>query len=160
MNYIKLQADMIKDIEAASRGKRVNRYGYTLRPATIWVTVNGHYGIAVPFDNFYLDMIKVFPDQIETRIGKILRREENDDIAVDTRTIKTVELYPGRKEKLRIFKCRESNVYVNDAYLKYFDLDGCTFRVRDQRSTLFIFKDNELVGFVFPVIINEEKINE
>ena len=161
MNYAKLQADMLRDLDKKNHGKRTPRYDYALRAESVWIVVNGQLAVAVPFRRFYLDIDKVFPDQDQVDVGRYLKASWEYDAALYTHTTKTVEVSINRKEKVAAFKVASGGptVWVNENYLKYFDLDACEFQALNKRSPVFVYEQGEPVGFIFPVIIKEE-VNE
>lgn len=55
------------------------------------------------------------------------------------------------KQKLHLLKSEKFDIYLSDQYLKYLEGD-LTFRANDNRSPVFCFENDTLVGMILPVV--------
>ena len=56
------------------------------------------------------------------------------------------------KKTLRVFSNGNENIYVDESLIKYFDLENSTFKGRYQKSPIYIYEYEVMVGVVMPVV--------
>lgn len=150
MNYIKLQADILKAADKQERSGKRSPYMYGMIEDFIGVIVDGYYLTLIRKNRFYLDLDKVFPHTAPVTIKNFIDGSEDTLQAEDTGVIRTVA--DGRK--VRVFETKEAEIWIDENALKYFDLSNSTFRASEKNKPLYIYEDDlgeTLVGMIFPV---------
>lgn len=150
MKYLKLQNDLMK--------KAYARDDYRHKPFTcawgidnddeVWVFPDGLYGARLSYPFRYIDPSRVFnaSDLPPINVSKII----DDSKAVDA--VHTNQIVVDRERNLHIFEVGKEKVYVDEALMKYFDLDESTFKGTNRKSPIFIYENGDhLVGVVLPV---------
>ena len=161
MKYVKLQQDLVKLADKRDRGagsKRVRLFwgkpdeedGY------IEIVINGVYIVFIREDMRYIDLDKVCKGaQIDI---KRLMKDQYEAIEA-TNTISSRKIRTVGSLKVRIFETeKDSEIWIDENNLKYFDLDNSTFKGTDRNGPIYIYEAdpiNRLVGYVLPVRHNE-----
>ena len=144
MNTLKIQSDLMKRRETNDAG----RYFYNVSNDYVYYSPDGFVMYRIPENRFYLDVEKVFKD-ITPFNAKALWKPDDSKQAYKTGDIKIMT--QGNVAKIK----NESDVvWVNERLLKNFDSD-CSFYITNSKSAVYIEENNELVGMVMPMKINE-----
>lgn len=64
----------------------------------------------------------------------------------------TPEMVNDGKKILRVFETDSCKIYVDEKLLKNFDLSISTFKGSEPKKPIFIYENEIMVGFVFPVL--------
>lgn len=151
MNYVKLLTDVLKarDKEKTRGVKSPYLYGYYEKYGEkyIAIVVDGHALVFIPERVFYLDIEKCF-ETIPLSVDKMI----DYDNVVDTYTDGIVKPVGGdSKHKVQIFSNDKADIWIAVEYLKLFDLSISHFKGSNEKSPLYIYEDETLVGLVLPV---------
>ena len=157
MNYMKLQMDMLKAAEA--------RDGWKHKPFNvIWfetddrvfICPEGKWMMGISKPCFYLDISKIFKHNTPVTFGEqFLESGQNTEPAEDTHIIIDAVEH-NKKMKLHKFMVDDEAVYVQEDFLKYFEMDYARFTGTDSKSPLYIWKNDSIVGLIMPVNYIEE----
>lgn len=155
MKYLKFQQDLLKAVEAQDGWKHKDfRYLWFEMDGAVFVCPQDYCIVRIPLKFWYLDTDKVF--KTEPWQGESWVKDFHDLAeAVDTHTTLNVVIY-GEKKKLRKFTVGSESVFVNENYLKYFDLPDSVFRGTDAKGPIYVFENEVLVGCATPVLYVEE----
>ncbi len=155
-NYLRFQQNLMK--AAAARDdifkKRLFQCPWFEYNDRIFACPEGLWMLGVPKSMFYLDMEKIFKDSPEFQSGKQFMSDAlNTEPLIDTHIVMTKEVN-GKKLKLHEFvldKPDASKIYVNDDFLKDFDLNISHFTGYNRRSLVYIWENDQIVGGIMPV---------
>lgn len=81
----------------------------------------------------------------EATIGRILDDKDAKDVYLSEECIKE------DKNMIRCFKNGDIKIYVDEKYLKNFDLPSCTFKSTGATDGVFVYENEIMVGFVLPI---------
>ena len=146
MNHIKLQQDILKARDAEDRRGKRFPFSYGLTGKSIYVCVNHNYFVVIPSALWYLDSEKVF-STIPLNLDYFCKAEEGTVSIYETGLIRT--LPDGRKVKQ--FSSEKFDVYVDEDILKYFGKDVTDYRAINEKSLVYLYEYDRLVGIVCPV---------
>lgn len=156
MKYWKFQQDLLKDVEARDGWRRKDfRYPWFEMAGAVFVCPHGHYIVRIPLELWYLNTGKVFKTAPWQGEHWVKGFDELDE-AVDTHATFDCVVY-GKKKKLHKFTVGSEAVYVDERYLKYFDLADSAFRGTNKKSPIYVFENEAMVGCVSPVNYVEEE---
>jgi len=151
MNYLKVQQNLLKAADARDgwKHKDFNIY-YFITEDKVWMCPEGQWIIGIPRNQFYLDIDKIWKD-IKPIQGETFLKEPGDlKPAVDTNSIVQSTTFQ-KKTNLHKFMVDDKAIYVKEDYLKFFESDA-HFEGTNDRSPLYVYENNELVGLILPVI--------
>ena len=145
MKLAKLQQDILKAAVARDTKRKMFEFFWYESEDFVCISPNGFYMVVIPKERFYLSLDRVFTAP-PINFGKYLD-EPDMEIAKDTGTIVKSET-----RTLHVFKVGDEEVFLDENNLKYFDLDICTFKGINYKSSIYIYEYDLLVGMVLPVI--------
>lgn len=148
MNHIKLQQDILKARDAEDRRGKRFPFSYGLTEKSIWVSVNHYYFVVIPSALWYLDSEKVF-STTPINLDYFCKAKEDNVPIYETGLIRT--LPDGRKVKQ--FSSEKFDVYVDEDFLKYFGKDVTEYQAINEKSLVYLYEYDRLVGIVSPVIM-------
>ena len=152
MKYFKFQQELLKAAEARDGWKhKPFDYPWFELNNQIGVCPRGHYIVLIPEVLFYLDRKKVFKST--TINGEQIIKMKADDLKNATDTHEITEVKPDNKKlvKLHKFVTEDSEIYINEDNLKYFDMDISTCKGTTAKNPLYVYEDGALVGLILPV---------
>lgn len=148
MNYIKLQQDILKaKFDEDTRGRR-SPFLYGLYENSVAIIVNGCYIVFVPKHCFYLDLKKVFPDNVPVKLDTMLKRIYEAEPVEDTKSIRIVT---DKERKVRVFAGPKDQIWLADDTFKYFGKDVTEYRGTDKKGPVYLYEYEVLVGIILPV---------
>lgn len=152
MKYIKLQQDLLKAADARDgwKHKPFNNHWFETENQ-IFICPDAYWMMGIPKESFYLNIDKVFKDIQPFTSGNDLIKKSLDTFpAKDTHMV--IDVVKNRtKMKLHSFIVNEETIYVNDNFLKYFDLDESKVTGSGKRSPIYIWEGDVVVGLLLPV---------
>lgn len=156
MNYMKVQTDLLKAADA--------RDGWKHKPFnTLWfetddrvfICPGGSVMIGIIKPRFFLDVSKIFKDVAPLTSGEqFLKSGQNTKLAGNTHIIIDAVEH-GKKMKLHKFMVDDEPVYVQEDFLKYFEMDYSGFTGTDSKSPLYVWENDDIVGMIMPVNYKE-----
>lgn len=160
MKYLKFQQDLIK---AAG-----DRDGWKHKPFNfpwfqtkneVGVCPSANYVVLIPNDQLYIDVTKVFKST--TINPTTILAQDNLKEAVDTKTsVEINNVHNKSKSVLRKFLVGDETVFLDERYLKYFDLEESTFKGSNRKSPIYVYEYGDvLVGLILPVNHTEKESN-
>ena len=79
---------------------------------------------------------------------------QNTESAEDTNIIIDAVEH-SKKMKLHKFMVDDKPVYVQEDFLKYFEMDCSRFTGTDSKSPLYVWENDSIVGMIMPVNYKE-----
>lgn len=146
MNYLKIQADILKMLDKEDKRNRV--LVGILKSGDVAVTLDGYALYKIPQDKFYLDINKIPGNQLKADLHFKFDTEE---------ALKTNELKKVKKLTIVKIESAEGHTWVDEKLLKCFD-KKCTFEIsknKPLRKPVKVFEGGVCVGIVLPVIVEE-----
>lgn len=147
MKLIKIQQDLLKQI---GKEKGILVLGkYCISGNNVIFTVEGHWAVVIPKEQFYLDLEKTFGTNGTADLARLITDKEELKEATPT----NVSVSIGEMD------CRKLivdgvDVYVDKKFLNYFNSDS-KFYGKDNKSPIFIYEKGVLVGFILPACVSE-----
>ena len=137
MNYINAQKEILTEYlkEKKAVFGRVGDKVFYGTPFKIYVT---------PANKVGIDFKNVQP------IAENTLKSFTDDRNL-TDTYLTPEMVSDDKRILRVFENEKGKIYVDEKLLKNFNLSKSTFKGSEPNKPIFIYENEMMVGFVFPV---------
>lgn len=145
MNHIKLQQDILKAKDAEDkRGKR-SPFRYGLKEDSVYICMNACC-VVIPGVYWYLDNDKVF-STTPLKLDNMFKIKEDTVSVYDIGLIRT---FPDGR-KVREFKGDKFSVYLAEDNLKYFGKDVTEYQAINEKSLVYLYEYDRLVGIVCPV---------
>ena len=145
MNIINAQVEVLKD---ALKNKNTVIYGALLDNVIIG---NCNRLYIIPKKECGVDLTNIDSNNIKIMQESILKNFINDN------QYENVTLTDDKKvldkKTLRVFSNCNENIYVDESWIKYFDLKNSTFKGRNKKSPIYIYENYNMVGLVLPVIL-------
>lgn len=152
MNHVKLQMDILKAVEAAEFKHKMFNWHWKLTDEALFVT-DGYGAWRIPKTWNYLNVETAFRNMPPSNIDELFK--EPDELFPVIQTNRKVALPNGKKNQLAVVftidKAGESEIWVDEALLKYYDLSECSFKAKDSKSLIFVYAYGTLIGLVLPV---------
>lgn len=152
MKYLKIQQDLLKAADA--------RDGWKHRPFNVpwfetddrvFVCPEGLWMMGIFKHHFFLDISKIFKDASPLASGEqFLKSGQDTKPAKDTHIIMDVVEH-NKKMKLHKFTVDDEPVYVQEDFLKYFEMDYSRFTGTNSKSPLYVWENDNIVGLIMPV---------
>ena len=150
MNTLKIQQELVKAAFTRDYKNKRAEMLYGVTGDYVVVVPDGYTLYKIPKAFFYLDPETVFEGRKNERIERFLD-DSNAMSATDTHA-SIVETKTGKKRTLHKFILEDGKpAYIDEKFLKCFDLDISTFKAVSPISPLFIYEYGEMVGLVLPV---------
>lgn len=147
MKFIKIQQDLLKQIGKEKGSLIMGKY--CISDGNIIFTLEGHWAVVIPKEQFYLDFEKTFGNNGTADLASII--VDKEELKEATPTNVSVSIGEMECRKLMI---DEIDVYVDKKFLNYFNTDS-KYYGKDNKSPIFIYEKGVLVGFILPVRVNE-----
>ena len=136
MNYIKAQQEILTD--------------YLKEKKVIFAKVDDKVVYGTPFKLYITPKDKVGINLDSTLIKEdTMRRILNDKDAEDVYL--SEECIKEDKKMIRCFKNCDIKIYVDEKLLKNFDLPNCTFKGTKPTNGVYVYENENMVGFVLPI---------
>lgn len=152
MKYLKIQQDLLKMADA--------RDGWKKKPFNVpwfqangrtWVCFDGVICLGIPHKQFYLNREQVFADALPFEGGKKIIDMSIETVDADDTKMVLDRVVNNRKMKLHKFTIGETEIFINEDLMKYFDADVSKFTGNKKNQPLYVWEGEDLVGVVFPV---------
>lgn len=146
MNYVKLQAEIIKLLD--KQDKRNHIFAGILKNEDIAVTLDTHALYKIPKNKFYIDINKIPDNQLKA------------DSLFDFDTefaAKTTEAKIINKTTLIKLKSENAHTWIDEKLLRFFDKD-CSFELSINKPNMYpikVFEGGECVGIVLPFKVED-----
>ena len=144
MNIINAQVEVLKE---ALKNKNSVLYGVLLDNVIIG---NNNRLYIIPKKKCGVDLTNIDSNNVKIIQESSLKNFINDNLYENitlTNDKKVVD-----KKTLRVFSNGNKNIYVDESLIKYFDLENSTFKGRYQKSPIYIYEYEVMVGVVMPVV--------
>ena len=145
MNIINAQVEVLKE---ALNGKRKHKVIYgTLDDKVIIGNDTRLYVISK--EECAIDLTNISCIQVlqESTLKRLVNDNECDKLAL-TNDIKVLD----DKRTLRVFTNGKENIYLDERLMKNFDLKRSTFKGKGARNIVYIYEDEVMIGFLWPVV--------
>ena len=147
MKFIKMQQDLLKQIGKEKGSLIIGKY--CISDGNVIFTLDGHWAVIIPKEQFYLDFEKAFGNNGTADLARfIVEKEELKDA---TPTNVSVSIGEMECRKLMVDGI---DLYVDKKFLNYFNSDS-KFYGKDNKSPVFIYEKGVLVGFILPAHVSE-----
>lgn len=147
MKFIKTQQDLLKQIDKEKGSLIIGKY--CISDGNVLFTLEGHWAVVIPKEQFYLDLEKTFGTNGTADLDRLITDKEELKEATPT----NVSVSIGEME-CRKLMVDGIDVYVDKKFLNYFNSDS-KFYGKDNKSLVFIYEKGVLVGFILPVRVSE-----
>lgn len=147
MKFIKIQQDLLKQIGKEKGSLVMGKY--CISDGNVIFTLEGHWAVIIPKEQFYLAFEKAFGNNGTANLVRFIVEKEELKEAIPT----NVSVSIGEME-CRKLMVDGIDVYVDKKFLTYFNTDS-KFYGKDNKSPIFIYEKEVLVGFILPACVNE-----
>lgn len=146
---MKLNKIMTNVLKISADEKKSKVFIYGIDKGYVYFSPDGLRMYKIAEKDFLIDLGKAFPHKTPINDPKKMMNDSDAEPAVKTNEVKLYEKFTVIK-----IKSEKSQAWVNVDYLKDFDTD-CTFKIMDEKSPVFVYEYEELVGLILPVKIEE-----
>ena len=147
MKFIKIQQDLLKQIGKEKGSLIIGKY--CISDGNVIFTLDGHWAVIIPKEQFYLDFEKAFGNNGTADLARFIVEKEELKEAIPT----NVSVSIGEME-CRKLMVDGIDVYVDKKFLNYFNSDS-KFYGKDNKSPVFIYEKEVLVGFILSAHVSE-----
>ena len=147
MNIINAQVEVLKEA-LKGKGKYKNIIYGILEDKVIIGNNTTLY--VIPKKECAIDLTNIYSNNVKIIQESGLKGIINDDKYTSVILTNDIKVY--NKRTLRVFSKDDEKIYVDDAFLKYFDLKKSTFKGRNSKSPIYIYEYEVMVGAVFPIV--------
>lgn len=147
MKFIKMQQDLLKQIDKEKGSLVIGKY--CISDNNVIFTVEGHWAVVIPKEQFYLDLEKTFGTNGIADLASIIVDKEELKEATPT----NISVSIGEMNCLKLM-VDGIDVYVDKKFLNYFNADS-KYYGKDNKSPIFIYEKEVLVGFILPARVSE-----
>ena len=152
MKYLKIQQDLLKMADARDGWKhRPFNVPWFQHSEKVWVCFDAVICLGIPHKKFYLNREMIFDGSIPFEGGKgIIDMSSETKDAEDTKMVMD-RIVQGKKMKLHKFRVDDTDIFIDENLMKYFDEDVTKFTGTSSKRPLYVWEGDDLVGVVFPV---------
>ena len=152
MNYLKVQADILKAICKGNVHKVLRCVSKSLDGNEIYLICgdNGSHFYILEKEKFFLDYEKLVDEVGEVQshtIQNILKGVDKSEIGYRTDQLIYIESIKGNGV---ILKSEKYEVVINEKFLKNFD-KNCTFYLSGDLAPVYIYEGYVLAGVILPI---------
>ena len=147
MKFIKMQQDLLKQIDKEKGSLIMGKY--CISDGNVIFTIEGHWAVIIPKEQFYLDFEKAFGNNGTANLARFIVEKEELKEAIPTNVSVSIGEMDCRK-----LMVDGIDVYVDKKFLNYFNSDS-KFYGKDNKSPIFIYEKGVLVGFILPIRVSE-----
>lgn len=146
MNINKILSEALK-IVFNEKKKIGSNYGEDEK--FIYWMPDGYRIFKIPQKDFLIDLKKALPNKMPLNNPNKFLNDIESEVAIKTNEIKAID-----KGQVIKIKGEKSHAWINIKYLKEFNSD-CTFKIINQKSPLFVYENEEIVGVILPVYVRD-----
>ena len=146
MKLIKIQQDLLKQIGKEKGSLVLGKY--CISGNNVIFTIEGHWAVVIPKEQFYLDLEKTFGTNGTADLDRLITDKEELKEATPTNVSASIGEMDCRKLMID-----EIDVYVDKKFLNYFNADS-KYYGKDNKSPIFIYEKEVLAGFILTARVN------
>lgn len=153
LDYYKIQNEVMKSAWANETKNKYMPWGFGADEKNLYLT-DGYAFYVIPKPFMYLNTETVFKKPPFTSYKRILDGQHDTCEAIMTNRSM---ILPDKKKTAIAFQIENAEhqeTYIDKDLLKYFDTAECYFRAKDNRSLVYIYAGEILLGAVLPVKMN------